>query len=97
MKIAMLAICLLLFSSYAHAYQYWNDIRYSALLPDSTVMIRVENVSGPGVENYLLFNEGGVQEMAMSPAVDGPSTLQSIVPGPLDGSSLLRFPTLAVR
>jgi len=83
MRIAVLAVFLLLLCSHAHAYQYWNDIRHSALLPDSTVSIRAENVSGAGVENYLLYNEGGVQEVTMSPMVDGPSTLQAAAPGPI--------------
>ncbi len=78
-----LAACILLICSQVHAYRYWNDIRSSALLPDSTITVRVENLSGAGVENYLLYNEMGIQESAMSLAVDGPATLQAAVPGPL--------------
>lgn len=82
MRLTALAVCVLVFFSYAYAYQYWNDIRHSALLPDSTVTIRVENLSGAGVENYILYSEGGVEEAAMTPIVDGPSTLTATVQGP---------------
>jgi hypothetical protein len=72
-----------LFVSSANGYQYWNDIRNSALLPDSTITIKVENPAGAGVENYLLYSSGGIQEEGMTLISDGPSTLSATVPGPV--------------
>ena len=46
----------------AQGYQYWNDIRHSASLPDTTVVVRVENPSGAGVDNYLLYEGSEVLE-----------------------------------
>jgi hypothetical protein len=82
MRLTTLAVFVLVFFSHAHPYQYWNEIRHSALLPDSTVTIRVENVYGGGVENYMLYSDGDVIEEAMTPIVDGPSTISATVPGP---------------
>lgn len=79
----LLPICLILFGTPIQAYQFWNEIRYSALLPDSTVTIRVENSSGAGVENFLLYLDNGVQEEGMELVSDGPSTLSARVPGPV--------------
>jgi hypothetical protein len=66
----------------AGAYDYWNFIRYSALLPDSTVTVRMENPSGASFENYLLYRQGNVVEEPMTLVPDGPSTLECTVPGP---------------
>lgn len=64
----------------AAGYQYWNSIRHSALLPDQTIVMRVEN---PDAENFLLFRESGVEEEAMTFIPDGPSTFTATVPGPV--------------
>lgn len=88
----LLAItCLLLLAVPAQSYQYWNDIRSSASLPDTTLVIRLENPSGPGVENYLLYDESGIEESVMSPVLDGPSTLSAIAPAPAAGASYYGF------
>jgi hypothetical protein len=75
-------LALLLFVPSARGYLYWNDIRHSALLPDETVEVRVENPTGSGEENYVLYEGTGVQELEMTPVIDGPSTLEAAVPGP---------------
>lgn len=79
LAVGLLVLC---WAAQSYAYDHWNDIRYSALLPDSTVTIRVENVSGAGVVNYALYKEGEVQEIEMTSIIDGPSTLTATVPGP---------------
>jgi len=94
MRRALIAAVLLLLGSHAWAYDYWNDIRYSALLPDSTMIIRTENVYGAGISNYALYNEGGVQEAEMAPIIDGASTVSAAVPGPLAGTRYYGFRTL---
>jgi hypothetical protein len=83
MKTTMLWICLALVGSMAHAYEYWNDIRSSALLPANTVDIRVESPTGAGVGNFLLYAGNGIEEAAMAPLPDGPSTVSAVVPGPV--------------
>ena len=82
MKTATFIVLTLLVGSSASAHQYWNDIRHSALLPDGTVTIRVENPTGAGDENYILFAQEGITEEAMSMVRDGPSTVSATVPGP---------------
>lgn len=67
-----------------HAYQYWNDIRHSALLPDSSVTVRIENPSGAGIENYILYEGAVVEQAEMTPIIDGPATLSAVVPGPVE-------------
>ena len=83
MKRMVFSIFLIVVGSTAHAYEYWNNIRHSSLLPDNTVNIRVENPTGAGTENFLLYASGGIQEDAMAQILDGPSTLSATVPGPV--------------
>ncbi len=66
----------------ASAFTFWTDFRSSALLPDESVVIRVENPQGPGSSNTILFSENGVQENPLIPVLDGPNTLEATVPGP---------------
>lgn len=73
------------------AFQYWNDIRHSALLPDETIVVRVENPAGSGEENYLLYEGPVVQEAAMTPVTDGPSTVEAIAPGPVSSGRYYGF------
>ncbi len=51
----------------------------------------MENPSGSGVENYLLYHDTGIAESVMSPALDGPSTLSAIAPAPVAGTSHYGF------
>jgi hypothetical protein len=83
MKGLILGICLIALGSQAYGYTYWNDIRHSALLPDTTVTVRVENPTGTGVENYLLYAGSEILEEPMIPILDGPSTLQATVVAPV--------------
>jgi hypothetical protein len=83
MRGSMLIISLVLLSTPAWGYQYWNELRHSALLPDETMTIRVENPAGDGYENSILFAAGGVAEEPMTLIPDGPSTLAATVPGPV--------------
>jgi hypothetical protein len=94
MKSQLLALLLLISASSAEAFQYWNDVRYSALLPDETVTIRVENPSGGGIENHLLYAQGGIVEEPMVPITDGPSTVTATVPGPVTGTHYYGFRSL---
>jgi len=82
MRRAALSVLALALTSQAHAYGHWNDVRHSALLPDDSITVRVENPSGAGVENYLLFAGNGIEEEAMIAVPDGPSTVAATVPGP---------------
>jgi hypothetical protein len=66
----------------AAAFDWWNDTRHSALLPDARVTVRTESPSGAGAQNFLLYAAGGVQEEPMASIADGPSTVQGTVPGP---------------
>jgi hypothetical protein len=75
-------LCLLLLAPLAHGYTYWNDLRHSALLPGDTVLVRTENPTGGGEENYILYEGAGIEELEMTPVQDGPSTLEATVPGP---------------
>jgi hypothetical protein len=84
------SVLMILFTS-AYGFQYWNDIRNSALLPGNTVNIRMENPSGAGIENYILYAAGGIQEQAMNFILDGPSTLGATVPGPVTGENYYGF------
>ena len=91
MRTTAIVVFLLILCSTANAYQFWNDVRHSALLPDSAVTIRMENISGAGIENYALYNDGGVRETVMLPILDGPSTLAANVPGPAAGTGYYGF------
>jgi hypothetical protein len=91
MRGMMLAACLLAFGSQAHGYAYWNDIRHSAVLPDTTLTVRVENPAGTGVENYLLYAGSEILEEPMIPIVDGPSTVSATVPAPVAGPHCYGF------
>jgi len=82
---------LFLSASSAYGYQYWNDIRHSALLPDDTMVVRVENPAGAGEENYILYEGSGIEETAMMPVVDGPSTVVATVPGPVSATRYYGF------
>lgn len=86
-----LGTCLMLSGSSASAYTYWNHIRHSALLPDSTITVRVESPTGAGVSNYILYQSGGVLEEPMTEVADGPSTVAADVPGPVAGSRYYGF------
>jgi hypothetical protein len=70
----------------ARAFTLWNDIRASALLPDQTVTIRVENPPVAGATHSSLYAQGGVQEAPLASVPDGPATLEARVPGPVSGS-----------
>jgi hypothetical protein len=94
MKLMLMLAVLLFLVPHAYAYDYWNDIRHSALLPDSTVTIRAESIHGTGVENYALYNQGGVQEASMTHILDGPSTIAATVPGPHTDTLYYGFRTL---
>ena len=91
MRIMALAIWLIVLGSEAHGYTYWNDMRHSALLPDNSITLRVENPSGAGVQNYLLLAGSGIQEAAMTPIIDGPSTVSATVPGPVAATRYYGF------
>jgi len=91
MRRLLFAVCVILSGSTAHAYDYWNDIRHSALLPGNTVNIRMENPKGAGVENFLLYASGGILEQAMTPIADGPSTLSATVPGAVTAARYYGF------
>jgi len=80
-----------LFAGSATAFTFWNDFRASALLPDQTVTVRVENPQVPGVINNILFEQDGVQEISLNPVADGPSTLEAAVPGPVTDSRYFGF------
>lgn len=72
-----------LFVGSANAFTFWNDFRASALLPDETVTVRIENPQVSGAANTVLFAQDGVQEIPLTPVADGPSTLEAGVPGPV--------------
>ncbi|MEJ2720366.1 MAG: T9SS type A sorting domain-containing protein [bacterium] len=92
MRLFVVTICALLtMISSAHGFQYWNEIRNSALLPGNAVNVRVENLTGAGVENYLLYAASGIQEQVMTAITDGPSTLSATVPGPTTGTDYYGF------
>lgn len=82
MRRLLFTLCVVLAAPPAHAFDYWNDIRHSALLPGNNVNIRMENPAGAGIENFLLYANGGIIEQAMTPIQDGPSTLSGTAPGP---------------
>ncbi len=91
MRKLALACLLLGIAAQARAYGYWNDVRFSALLPGGAITVRMENPSGAGVENRLLYADGGLLEQTMTPVADGPSTLEATVPGPTAGSRFYGF------
>jgi hypothetical protein len=77
--------------SSAWAYTYWNDIRHSALLPDSSVTVRVENPTGAGAANYIIYAGSETVEQMMAEVPDGPSTVAAQVPGPVASSRYYGF------
>jgi hypothetical protein len=81
-SILVLASCFLMLGS-ANAFTYWNDFRASSLLPDGSVTLRVENPQDSGSTQTALFSQSGVQEVPLLPVLDGPSTLEAVVPGPV--------------
>jgi len=93
-RIFLVLFALMAFSRAAGAYDYWNFIRYSALLPDSTVTVRMENPGGAGFEHYLLYRQGSVAEEPMILVPDGPSTFECAVPGPYAESLFYGFRTI---
>lgn len=91
MRGTIFGICVIALGSQAYGYTHWNDIRHSALLPDTTVTVRVENPTGTEVENYLLYAVGEILEEPMIPLLDGPSTLEATVPGPVTDTRYYGF------
>jgi hypothetical protein len=75
----------------AHAFTLWNDFRASALLPDESVLVRVENPQVPGSANTVLYQQSGIQEIPLVPVLDGPSSLEATVPGPAGERRSLGF------
>jgi len=91
MRHLILPLLLLIAVTPAHGYEHWNSIRHSALLPDDTIVVRMENPYSAGEENYALYGNEGIVEELMSHTIDGPSTLQAIVPGPVTTSLYYGF------
>jgi hypothetical protein len=91
MRTVAAAILVVALAASAEAYEHWNDIRHSALLPDDDVTVRVESPSGAGVQNYLLFGGNGIEETAMTSVLDGPSTVAATVPGPVSATRYYGF------
>jgi hypothetical protein len=83
MRRTALVISLVLLASQAAAFSHWNDVRASASWPGDEVVLRTENVSGPGIVNSILYAAGGVQSAPLLSVLDGPSTLEAVVPGPV--------------
>jgi hypothetical protein len=79
----LLVIAGLLLALPTGAFTYWNDLRHSALLPDGTVTIRVENPQG--ASSSILWADGGIQGAPMAAVSDGPGTLEATLPGPTSG------------
>ncbi|NLP06004.1 hypothetical protein GX411_08660 [Candidatus Fermentibacteria bacterium] len=83
MKVLSVVGFLIACSAQAQGYQYWNFLRHSALLPGQNMTFRVENPSGSGIQNYLLYEgASGVSSVPMSYVLDGPMTVTASVPGP---------------
>jgi hypothetical protein len=74
-----------------NAFTYWNDFRASALFPDDSLVIRVENPQSTGSTHTTMYDQDGVQEIPLSPIPDGQNTLEASVPGPLDGRRYYGF------
>lgn len=73
----------LAYGAQAQGYQHWNYIRHSALLPGQGMTFRVENPSGAGIQNLMLYEgASGVSSTAMTYLLDGPMTVTATVPGP---------------
>ena len=72
-------------------FSLWNHFRTSALQPGDLATVCVENPHGPGLANTVLFLDGAVQAAALAPVVDGPSTLEALVPGPVAGRRYYGF------
>lgn len=64
-------------------YVLWNNFRTSALHPDNLVTVRIENPHGEGLVNTILYLDGTILETALSPVMDGQSTLAALTPGPV--------------
>lgn len=79
----LIITCMFILFSKAAGYDYWNYIRYSALLPGEEIEIRVENPTGSSVENSIIYSNNGISEEPMMLINDGPSTLSATVPGPV--------------
>ncbi len=76
----------------AQGYQFWNYLRHSALLPGQTMTFRVENPSGSGIQNFLLYEgASGVASTTMSYVLDGPMTVTATVPGPVGSARRYGF------
>ncbi len=70
-------------SAEAQGYSLWNYFRASALQPGNLATVRVENPQGQGLVNTVLYLDGTVQESPLVGVIDGPSTLEAHVPGPV--------------
>jgi FlgD Ig-like domain len=81
-----LVFVLVLAAGSAMAFTFWNETRTSALLPDQTVVLRTENPSGAGIFNSVLYDDGGIQELLLSPVPDGPATVAGLPLGPVSGT-----------
>lgn len=84
-RLLVLSLIPLAVAADARAYTLWNDLRASALLPDQTVVVRVENPAAAGGAQTILYAQGGVQEAPLAPVADGPATFEARVPGPVSG------------
>ncbi len=83
MKFLLHVVGLFVCTAQAQGYQYWNFLRHSALLPGQNMTFRVENPSGSGSQNFLLYEgASGVSSAPMSYVLDGPMTVTATVPGP---------------
>jgi hypothetical protein len=78
----LFVMCLLCLATQAQAFTYWNQVRNSAALPNGQLAVRVENPSGAGIQNSLLFGSPAVEEVSMLSIPDGPSTNEGFAPGP---------------
>jgi hypothetical protein len=83
MRAPAIALVLLVSGVHAQGYMHWNYLRHSALIPGQNMTFRVENPSGTGIQNYLLYGgASGVSSATMSFVLDGPLTVTATVPGP---------------
>lgn len=67
----------------ADGFSQWNYFRTSALQPGDMATVRVENPHGAGLVNTVLHLAGTVQESALTAVLDGPYTLEALLPGPV--------------
>jgi hypothetical protein len=76
----------------AQGYQFWNFLRHSAMIPGQNMVFRVENPSGSGMQNFILYEgASGVSSAPMSPVTDGPMTVTATVPGPTSSTRRYGF------